>query len=509
MPDRVSDAQWSRLSEFIAETTGLHFPRERSADLQRGVAEAARELGFEDTAACVGGLLSAPPTTAQIEMLASHLTVGETYFFREKKIFDVLAADILPELVRSRRGREQRLRIWSAACCTGEEPYSLAILLHQALPDLSDWHVTITATDINARFLRKAAAGSYGEWSFRDTPVGIKERYFQRTGDGRYAILPEIKTLVKFAHLNLVEDVYPSLATDTNAMDVIFCRNALMYFTPSHVRNVVRNLHHALAEGGWLAVSPSEASHALFPQFVTVNFPGVILYQKSGAKLPAKQPWMPAPLGDTPNYAAPAIETLSPWAPPAPVAPPTEPMEPASAPPLEEPAHAETRPTPRAVAERLYGQGRYAEAADMLVASFAGRTPDPQAFSLLARALANQGELADALAWCERWIAADKLDPAGHYLRAVVLLERGDPEQARVSLQRALYLHPDFVLAHFTLGNLARSRGKSGEARKHFANALDLLRRCQPDDLLPESDGLTAGRLTETLTSIADPGNAP
>lgn len=499
MPDRVSDAQWSRLSELIAETTGLHFPPERLADLQRGVAGAARELGFEDTAACVGGLLSAPPTTAQIEMLASHLTVGETYFFREKKIFDVLAADILPELVRSRQGHEQRLRFWSAACCTGEEPYSLAMLLHQVIPDLADWHVTILATDINARFLRKAAAGSYGEWSFRDTPAGIKERYFQRAGDGRYAILPAIKKLVNFAHLNLVEDVYPSLATDTNAMDVIFCRNALMYFTPSYVRKVIRNLHHALAEGGWLVVSPSEASHALFPQFVTVNFPGVILYQKSGAKLPAKQPWMPAPLGEAARCVAPEIERPSPWVQQVPVALPTEP---APAPAPEEPAQAETRPTPRAVAERLYGQGRYAEAADTLVASFARHAPDPRAFSLLARALANQGELTDALAWCDRWIAADKLDPAAHYLRAVVLLERGDVEQARASLQRALYLQPDFVLAHFALGNLARSGGKTGEADKHYANALHLLGRHQPGDPLPESEGLTAGRLAETIAAM-------
>jgi chemotaxis protein methyltransferase CheR len=311
---------------------------------------------------------------------------------------------------------------------------------------------------------------------------------------------------VNFAHLNLVEDVYPSLATDTNAMDLIFCRNALMYFTPSHVRKVVRNLHHALSEGGWLAVSPSEASHALFPQFVTVNFPGVILYQRSSAKLRAKQTWVPAPLGDAAKFVAPAIETPSPWAPPGPVA---RPMEPAPAPPLEQPAQAETRPAPRAVAERLYGQGRYAEAADTLVASFARHALDPQAFSLLARALANQGELTDALAWCDRWIAADKLDPAAHYLRAVVLLERGEPGQARSSLQRALYLQPDFVLAHFALGNLARGRGKSEEADKHFANALHLLARYQPNDLLPESDGLTAGRLTETITAVTDMETMP
>lgn len=501
MPDRVSDAQWSQLSEVIAQATGLHFPRERSADLQRGVAGAARELNFEDTAAYVERLLSTPLTTAQIEVLASHLTVGETYFFREKKTFDVLAADVLPELVRSRRGCEQRLRIWSAACCTGEEPYSLAILLHQALPDLGDWHATITATDINGRFLRKAAAGIYGEWSFRDTPGWFKERYFNRTADGRYAILPELKQLVTFVQLNLVEDVYPSLATETNAMDVIFCRNALMYFTPFHIRKVARNLHRALAEGGWLVVSPSEASHALFPQFVTVNFPGAIFYQKSSAKRQAAQPWMPATPGETAGFVAPAIEMPLPWAPPPPADPPTEPE---STLPVEQPVQAETQPTPRVVAQTLYQQGRYAEAVDTLVASFVRHAPDPPVFSLLARALANQGNLADALGWCERWIAADKLDPAGHYLRAVILLERGAAEEARSSLQRALYLHPDFVLVHFALGNLARSRGKTGEADKHFANALDLLEHYQPNDPLPESEGLTAGRLTETIHSMKD-----
>jgi chemotaxis protein methyltransferase CheR len=506
MPDRDSDAQWSQLGEFVAETMGLHFPRERSADLRRGITEAARELGFENTGACVDALLSAPPTLAQIEILASHLTVGETYFFRERKTFDALAAEILPELGRSRRGNEQRLRFWSAACCTGEEPYSLAMLLHQSMPDLADWHVTILATDINTRFLRKAAAGLYGEWSFRDTPAGIKERYFQRAGEGRYAIVPEIRKLVKFAHLNLVEDVYPSLATDTNAMDVIFCRNALMYFTASHARKVIRNLHHALAEGGWLVVSPSEASHALFPQFVTLNLSGAILYQKSDAKPRTQQPSMPMPLGEATGFVAPATETPTPWAPRIPVELAAQ-TSPALSP--EEPAPAEVSPAPYAVAESFHQQGCYAEAVDTLLASFAWNAPGPPAFSLLARALANQGKLADALTWCDRWIAADKLDPAGHYLRAVVLLERGDLEHARSSLQRAIYLHPEFVLAHFALGNLARGRGKNAEADKHFANALHLLRGRQPDDVLPESDGLTAGRLAEIITAMTAMENAP
>ena len=228
LESRDDETQWARLSGLIAEQMGLHFPHERLVDLQRGLAGAAEDFGFDDIAACADWLLSTPLNKAQLQVLATHLTIGETYFFRDKKSFDVLASSVFPALIHARRGRERRLRLWSAACCSGEEAYSLAILLHQVLPDLADWHVTILATDINPVFLRKAVAGSYGEWSFRDTAAGFKERYFTRTEDRRYTIRPEIQKLVTFEHVNLVEDVYPSLATDTNARDIIFCRNVLM-----------------------------------------------------------------------------------------------------------------------------------------------------------------------------------------------------------------------------------------------------------------------------------------
>jgi chemotaxis protein methyltransferase CheR len=483
--DRAHETQWMRVSDFIAERIGLHFPSARRADLQRGVAAAAVECGFDDVAAYADSLLSTPQTRTQLQVLAGHLTIGETYFFRDKQTFDVLGSRVLPELIHARRGREPSLRLWSAACCTGEEAYSLAIVLHQLLPDLADWNVTILATDINARFLRKAVAGSYGDWSFRDAPGGFKERYFNRTEDGQYAIRQDIKKLVRFEYLNLVEDVYPSLATDTNAMDLILCRNVLMYFTPAKIKKVIGHLHHALMEGGWLAVSPSEASHVLFGQFVALNCPGVILYQKSDAGPRANHvPWVPRP---PPPPAATVLDV-----PPA---------------PRERPPLLESCPAPCAVAASLYERGRYGEAADTLLASFAGHTPGPDAFSLLARSLANQGRLADALAWCDRWIAADKMDVAGHYLRAVVLLERGHQDEARGSLQRALYLEPGFVLAHFTLGNLARRRDRHEEADRHFANTLDLLARLPPHDALPESDGLTAGRLTEIITAMTAPSS--
>lgn len=499
----LPDALLSAISEFMGAQLGLYFPRERWDDLERGISAAARDFDLPDPQACVRWLLSGPLTRNHIEVLASHLTVGETYFFREQQSLEVLEREILPELLRARSDGERRLRVWSAGCSTGEEAYSIAMLLDRLIPDPEAWNVTILASDINARSLSKAAAGVYGEWSFRGAPEWIKPRYFKPLENGRFELQPHIRSRVTFSHLNLADDIYPSLLNNTNAMDVILCRNVLMYFASHQARKVIQNLHHVLVEGGWLVVSPSEASHVLFSQFDLVNFPGVILYQKNDTKLRTKR--TPVLLGEQAEIVQPTIKIPLPSPPPAQAA---VPKEMPSAPASEEPAP-ETPRTLYAAAESLYQQGRYAEAADTILAVLTRHAPESAAFSLLARTRANQGNLPDALSWCDRWIAADKLEPAARYLRAVVLLEQGDAEQARASLQQAVYLQPDFVLAHFALGNLARGRSKMDEADKHFANALRLLRSHQANDLLPESDGLTAGRLTEIITSMTTMENAP
>lgn len=485
----VPQAARQQLSEFVGQTLGLHFPPERFMELERGLLATAEELGFADVHACTHRLLGATPGERLVETLASHLTVGETYFFRDKKTFDILAESLLPELIRIRRDNGRRLRFWSAACCTGEEAYSLAILLHQTIPDLADWNVSILATDINQRFLKKAATGIYGEWSFRESPPWFKDRYFHRIDSGRYEISPEIKKRVTFAHFNLVEDTYPTLATDTNAMDVIFCRNVLMYFTPAQAAKVVRMLRRSLVDGGWLVVSACETSHALFSDFAPANFPGIILYQKSDETRRIAPAWTP-PAREPIALAPPAMTILKP------PAPKKRPVQKLIMPPIT--------PTPMDTASELHRQGRYAEAADTLIKFIDnGGAAGPGAFSLLARALANQGRLADALSWCEGWLAADKMNASAHYLRAVVVQELGDATGARRSLQRAIYLQPGFVLAHFALGNLARAGGRKRESAKHFDNALRLLKSIDTGELLPEADGLTAGRLAEIISSIS------
>jgi chemotaxis protein methyltransferase CheR len=446
------------VSGFVAARMGLHFPPERWRDLERGIGAAAREFALPDAETCARTLLSAPLTHTQIEILASHLTVGETYFFRETKSFEALEEHILPQLLRARRGAEQRLRIWSAGCCTGEEPYSVAMLLERLLPDVEAWNVTILATDINPRFLRKAAEGVYGEWSFRGTPDWIRERYFKARRDGRYELQPRIRKRVTFSHLNLADDVYPSLASNTNAMDVILCRNVLMYFTGERALQVAANFHRSLVGGGWLIVSPTETSTALFSPLSPVQFPGAVLYRKAGGAAPppaaiAHEP--PAPrISFAPEPVAPQAEL-----PEAPVA-----VEAGAAPP---------------------------------------RTPDdPGELARAARLCADQGRLGEAIEWCEKAIGADKLNPAHYYLLATVRQEHGQADAAAQSLTRALYLDADFALAHFALGNLRLSQGRRREAERHFTNTLAVLRACAQDEALPESDGLTAGRLAEIVASL-------
>jgi chemotaxis protein methyltransferase CheR len=462
----------AQLSDCLADRVGLHFPRDRWVDLVRGIDLVAADLGFTDAATCVRHLLSADLDRARIEALASRLTIGETYFFREPRSFEALEEHVLPPLIRSRRAGSRSLRIWSAACCTGEEAYSLAILIDRMIPDLADWNVTILATDINPQFLRRAAEGVYSEWSFRGVGRDVREKYFTREPCGGYRILGRIKAMVTLSYHNLVEDRFPAIESNTNAMDLVLCRNVLMYFSQDRARAVVGYLHRALRDGGWLVPSAVDGGPALFAPLVLADIAGATLYRKP--------------------------EEIS--------APPEEPT-------IAPPAPA-SRPEPVGTVERgtdgyraaamLHDQGRYGEASEALIGHLAEVPGDVPTMLLLARTYANQGRLTEALQWCTRVVAADRLCAGHHYLLAMIQQEMGALGSAAASLQRALFLDPHFVLAHFASANLARIEGKRPEARKHYRNTLGLLERRAPGEVLPESEGLTVERLSEIVRHAAE-----
>lgn len=486
----ISTELLDHVSKYVAERMGLHFPAERRRDLERGLKRAAPELGFNDAESCARRLMLSPLTKAQIQTLASHLTVGETYFFRDHTVFEILEGQILPEMIRKRSNTNRNLRIWSAGCATGEEAYSIAVLLRRMLPDIHDWNITILGTDINPSFLRKASQGVYGEWSFRGVPSWVKDGSFRKSGRGSYQLLPEIRNSVSFFYHNLAEDSYPSLTNNTNAMDIIFCRNVLMYFSRRRQKEVIRKFRNCLVEGGLLIVSPIEISAALCTDLAQLNIMGTTFYRKETAAPPS----IPVKRFPVEPAERPALPVSFGIQDPSPAASITGSAK------SEQPKETTVR-TPDTYHEALllYGEGSYDDAEEKIKTLLTGRENAGPALALLSRIRANRGGLMEARNLCEKAIAADKMNSGHHYLYATILQELGLAQESSASLKRALYLDQNFVLAHFALGIFALRQGKTRESEKHFENARTALRNYGQDDILPESEGITAGRMEEVL----------
>jgi chemotaxis protein methyltransferase CheR len=479
MSARLSEGQMARFTTFVETRIGLRFSPSNRGQLEQRIAHAASGTGFPSSVEFVDWLTRSPLSKGQLETLASHLTVGETYFWRDKEIFRVFHERVIPELVERRRGEGKFLRIWSAGCATGEEPYSIAILLKETIPDISEWNITILATDINPQFIEKAVRGVYRDWSFRDAPSWLGGKYFIEAEDGGFEISPSIKGMVDFRMLNLAEDTYPSLFSNTNAMDLVFCRNVLMYFSPQIMGKVVERLSRSLTTGGWLIVSPTEIPQVQGAPFSVVVLSGVHLLRKVDAT-EAQSVELP-------------VERLEP-----PVLRPEVPCVEQGV--FSVPTHSlEAR---LEAAADLYLRGQYVEAVEALRGLLCDAPENGDILALLARSYANLGRLPLARARCEEAIRADKLSPSRHFLLATIMEEQGDPQGAQWSLRQALFADPDFVLAHYSLGHSLLRLGRKRDGVQHLRIALSLLEERKREETLPESDGTTVGRLREMISGL-------
>jgi chemotaxis protein methyltransferase CheR len=485
-----------QLSEFITDNLALNFPKERWNDLERNIVAASNEFGFKDAEKFINHILSTPLDRTNIEILTAHLTNNETFFWREHASFEILEQVIIPELIQKRQ-KEKIIRIWSAGCSTGEEPYSIAIALDRVIPDIKDWNITILATDINPRVLNKAVSCEYTHWSFRGTPQWLKDKYFIETKDKKFGIIPKIKKMVKFDYLNLAEDVYPSTLNNTNAMDIIFCRNVLMYFTQNRFKQVVHSLYNSLKQESYLVVSASELSAQNFSGFKAINYPGAIIYQKTSKK--SKHTNNVPVIKEEPK---PIIFQF--------------PIQPITTIVKEELPVTKVIDVNKTEIEilikikstyedalLLYTQGNYSEVIGKL--KNVAKTIDE--LILLIRAYANRGSISDALETCEKAISANKLEPRLHYLYATILQESNKLQEAVDSLKRAIFLDSDFVLSYYSLGNIYHRMGKNKNARKYYEIVLLILNKCNQEEILPESEGLTAGRFKEIINASIQVGD--
>jgi chemotaxis protein methyltransferase CheR len=492
LPDNMlSDNTLQSISQQIEKLLGLNFPKNRWDDLERGLISAAKELGLRENVEALNIWLKDNAfSPKELEILSNHLTVGETYFFRDKAILDVFQKNIIPGILAERFGKDQSINIWSAGCCTGEEPYTLAILLTETIPDLQNWRISILATDINRVFLHKAKEGIYSNWSFRDTPTQLRERYFVRS-KSNWQIIPEIKKMVHFSHLNLAEDHYPSPETRTNKIDIIFCRNVLMYFSNELIQSVGKKFYNALNPGGWFITTAVELNDENFSLFTRIQIDKSIVYSRTEKKyhftvkghdkaiekiqlVKKNVPTKPKPV-KTPIRLSPVAETST-----------------------EKPSL-----NPINKAKELFNNKQYRPCADLCSHEITKTNNKTEWLMLLVKSFANLGLYDKALDWGAQLLKLDGLNSESYYILATIFFEKKMFTESEMMLKRALYIDQTNVLSHLLIGNVYLSLANHEAAKRHFDNVKKLLASVDENKILEGSEGLTAGGIKEMVRLIS------
>jgi chemotaxis protein methyltransferase CheR len=448
---RLSPYEFERFRSALEEGAGLHFADDKQRLLESKLAAFGRTLGVTSGLALLERVRHSPE---ELQALVNALTVGESYFFRNRPHFHVLRERILPDLARS--GSTRGLRIWCAGCSTGEEPYSLAMLLRDEFPDIVGAGATILATDINTEFLARAAEARYTPWSFRGVELEIIERHFAKLPDGRFQLGEDIVRMVSFRPCNLAR--LPLDPGEGAEFDLVVCRNVLIYFSFKLAGAVVESLIGTVRRAGYLMVGHAEAFPAL-QKLEALYGNGTFYYRR--------------PLVDPRPSEAARRRSMLPI-PGLSVAPPPPAKAPA---PRVEPA----------ARERAQGGP-------------AAGTVRADAALCEARALADKGEVGEALRVLSGRVERDKvLDERIFFLLAILADESGRGEDAVRYLRQALFLDKGLIAGHYYLGTLCERDGDARSASRHFRNAGRLLAGLPEDRLLPEMGDMTAGRLREIV----------
>lgn len=498
----MTEPNLNQIREFLLTKLGLDYQKKRERELYSKLSKAAKDFSFRDTNKFIDWLLQQQLNDSQTKLLASSLTIGETYFFREHKALDYIKQVHLPDLIRQRRGKNRKLKIWSAGCSTGEEPYSVAILLQQTIPDIKNWDITILATDINPTFLSKAIKGVYSEWSFRKTNESLKTGYFKKLKSNQYQINDSIKRMVTFSHLNLVSESYPSPQTNTNNFDIILCRNVLIYFSEEGTTAVAKKFYKALNINGMLAVSPVETSSLLSSSFSKVSFQGNTIFKKD----PLKK--LNSNNADKKKYSINILDSKFDF----PVVAKKETL-------LKLPKIDSQFPKEQVKIEKskvlkntsesynsaldYFNLGKLDEAEKLLNLLVTKEAVEQQnVLLLLAKVYAGKNQLDKSEEWCKKAINVDKINIEAYYLLSTIYSEQNKIKEAVQALNNILFLNPDFTIAHFLLGNICKKQGNIQSSVKHFENAKKCLEKVDENEIVHGSDGMSAGQLSSIIDSI-------
>lgn len=414
------------------------------------------------------------------DSLVTALTVGETYFMREREQLEFIGSSVVPELLRDNKGKP--LTAWSAACAQGEEAYSLAMVAREA-----DTVMRVLGTDISVPRLEHARTGLYGEWSFRGVAPEIRARYFRRSRE-RHEVLPAIRARVEFRHLNLAGADW-SAAEQLAPFDLVLCRNALIYLDARTVARVARRLMSLLTPSGWLFLGASDPLlSGMVPCEVVLTGAG-IAYRRVQATDERRRDAFTARLtaAPTPVVARPQRSTL-------PAVPKRLETGTARSRESAPPSRKVASPGLASVTE-AYARRDYAAAADGARQHVAAEPGDASGWIILVRALANLGRMQEAGIACAAAHDLHRGSAELAYLHGLLLREGGRIDDAMAALRSAVYLDRQLAIGHLTLGDMLASMGETANALRAFRNAERLLARMPADATVPATDGLQTGAL--------------
>lgn len=469
-----------QIIDLIAETLGIHIQPQHQSGFKRSILPHLKTSGLSSLKDYYQYLQTtrqrlSGDTTWQD--LISLLSVTESYFFRDQGQFGLLKHPILPELIERKRQlccesasqQKPSLYLWSAGCSTGEEAYSLAILLQELIPDYPSWDILILGTDMNQLAIAQAQRGIYSDWSFRTTDPALKSQYFRSHSKG-WEIDSRIRAMVTFQSGNLVQDTYPDYGSKIHDLDLIICRNVFIYFDFKSVGRVLEKFYRSLAPGGFLLTGHTELHGQNTGLFQVKSFPQSVVYQRASNPCSQLTPAVTSPLSQ-PLHPLPATQPL-------PGMKATTPAPANQTPPrsTQKPCPTPTQPSPKR----------------------AHLTPqDFQTYCLQAETHANLGQYSQATQACQQALQINALAIEPYYLLAHISEEQGDIDSAKVFFKRIVYLSPTSIAAYLGLASIYEREHNTKQAQKTWRSLLEVLQS------LPQSQSVDTSN-QQTIAELKD-----
>ncbi|MDD2490572.1 MAG: CDC27 family protein [Bacteroidales bacterium] len=468
------------IAKLIESSMGLTFQPNRFSEYTKQLNSVIKTLGYDNLDAFYAKISRSNNSLSLDEkkIIATHLTVSETYFFREAPAISMFKNKIIPEIIRKKNG--SLITIWCAGCSSGEEPYTLSMILKENFPQLSSENYKIIATDINPNVLEKAKNGIYTQWSFREMPDKYLKKYFVKEGNN-YKISDRIKNSVIFEFLNLASDPFPGESLKDEPIDIIFCRNVLMYLNHEIIKKIAQRFYNILNDSGWFIPSQVELNDEFFGHFNKIYSEDAVFYKKE--KNETTKLIFPFSLNKTDKC----------------IVKKTKPIKDKKS--FESVNYNKEKENTfsNSQLENLFSDGKYKECIEISKEEIETGSNNVFLLQTIAKCYANTGEYEKAILLLDQLISKGGSSDDIFYLYGTILIEQNQIEEAKAMFKKGLYMNSEHLLSHLMLGNILRIEGNNRAASIHYRNVYEISLKIKDDDLVRVSGGLNGERIRELV----------